>query len=107
MIGVEGAGDAAHMLLWIILPPDCLARCECGLKGCGGLKTKAVAGNSSAIIVQDNRQPRTRRFAIVPLQPDIQERVVCLPHRIRVRSLSTINQVELLAIDLCPFMSER
>ena len=62
------------------------------------LEAEAEAGNTSAVIILDHRQPGLGGFAILIEQPDVKRAMIRLPHGIGVGGLSPVDQIKFLPI---------
>ncbi len=106
VVGVEYIGNPTNMPARIILPPDCLAQRKRRLYGRWRLEKQEIASNSTAVVIQNYRQPWLGRTFTIPLHQDIEEGVIRLPNRIGSLCLAAVNQVESGAVGLLSFMRQ-
>src|SRR5947209_10031222 len=60
VVGIERLGDAAHGPVRVTLAPDRLAQRERRLNARRSMQAQRIAGHRSAVIIKDDRQPRSR-----------------------------------------------
>src|ERR1700730_3732800 len=57
IIGVEHIGNPTNMPVRIVLTPDRLAQSKCRLRGRWRLEKQEIASNSTAVVIQNYREP--------------------------------------------------
>ena len=65
-----------------------------------------VAGDGTAVVVEDDGQPRLSRLPSPVFQPDVELRMVGLPDGVGAGRLVTVDQVEGFGIGLRPLMGQ-
>jgi len=68
-----------------------------------GDRSRDIARDRTAIVVDHDRQPRPRGRAILPQQHDVELSVIDLPDSVRLRRLATVNQIEVSLYALLPW----
>ena len=71
-----------------------------------GVQAQRVTGHDSAVVVQDDREPRSRGPAALIEDPHIQRRVIGLPHLVGSARFTPIQELELLRVVFRPPMRE-
>src|SRR5215472_14397838 len=107
MIRVEGFWYSLDQPAFIFFAPDGSSQRECRLGSRRPTQTQPIPGNTAAIIVEHNRQPRLDRSPSVVEHKEMQSTVVRLPQLIGPRGFPAIEQIMLLAIAGCPLMGQR
>jgi hypothetical protein len=63
------------------------------LDGRGGLKAEPKTGNGAAVIIHNDREPGTNRWATGMAQPNIQERMIGLPDVVGLFGFASVQEV--------------
>src|SRR5579885_1076862 len=82
----------------VFFAPDCLTKGQCGGQGSSFLETESIACNRPTVIVFDHGEPGASWLACFIQYPDIQWRMIRLPHRIGTCGFSSVEQVKFLAV---------
>ena len=83
IIDVEDLRDAADRPIPTFLAPDRLAEGEGRAHGRRRVETQEIAGDGTAVVVDDHCQPGLARRSLLIKQDDVEERMIGLPHCIR------------------------
>jgi hypothetical protein len=105
MIGVEHLGDAADMPAGLGLAPDRLAKRQGRLNGRRGGEKEQIAGDSAAVIIEDDGQPRLAGLVLVVFDQDLELGVIGLPGGVGRLGVPAMHEVEGVAVGLGALMS--
>jgi hypothetical protein len=106
VIGVQDLWDAADNPTRILFTPDRLTQCQGCVQGGRRFERKEISGDSAAVVVDDDAEPRLGGRSVWTDQPNIEWRVVSLPDRIGTGSLAPMDQLKCFTVSFRAFMGE-
>ena len=106
VISIQDPRNAAHLPGRLGFPPDGLPQGQRRVEGTGGLEGHHVPCHRTAIIVQDDSEPRFPGVALLVGEEEVQQRVVRLPNGIGRLRLAAVEEIKGLAVDLTARMGQ-
>lgn len=98
VIDVELLGYTADGPVRIDLAPDRLPKGQGGVDSAWSAGRQEITCDSSAVIVQHDRQPRADRVPVIVEHEDIEDRMVSLPHLVGRASVASMHEFVPVAV---------
>jgi hypothetical protein len=104
VIRVKRLRDPAEVPLGSGFAPDGLPQYQRRLPRGGGLKTHPNPCNRPTVIIHDDGEPRSGRFPGVVEEPDIEQRMISLPHLVGMTRFAAVHELKRVPIGFRPRM---